>query len=95
MLLIVVLHPLNCRAEGYGGAVLAEGSSSVAFAGRSEGNTASRHGGGFASRSTASIALLSGATFVQDKAVGSGGCAYFGDGVISLRKWRPLIRPSF
>ena len=81
---------LQCRAEGFGGAVLAEGSSSVTFAGRAEGNTADGHGGGFAALTTATITLESGATFVQNTATGSGGCAYFGGGAVSLGTWRPV-----
>ena len=81
-----VLHPLPFRAENYGGAVLAEGSSTVTFAGRSEGNTANSHGGGFAARTTASINLLSGAIFANNSAVGSGGCAYFVGGAVSVGK---------
>ncbi len=88
------IHSPNVRAKNDGGALLADGISSVTFAGRSEGNTANRHGGGFASRNTASITLLSGAIFVHDSAVGSGGCAYLVGGAVSLRKLRSFFLSS-
>ncbi len=86
-----MLRPLSVRAGNFGGAVLAEGSSSVTFAGRAERNTVDGHGGGFAARDTASISLLSGSTFVQNSAAGSGGCAYFVGGAVSVGKWRSFL----
>ena len=75
---------LSVRAESYGGAVFADGNSSVSCAGRIEGNIAGLHGGGIAALSTASIALQSGVLFTQNSAVGSGGCAYFGGGSVTV-----------
>ncbi len=74
---------------------MAEGNSSVIFAGRAEENTAQGHGGGFATLTTASLTLGSGAIFSQNSAVGSGGCAYFGGGDVSVGKWRPFLHVSW
>ena len=71
---------------------MAEDDSSVTFAGLAEGNTVvDGHGGGFAARADASVSLLSGATFIQNSAGGSGGCAYFVGGAVSVGKWRPFF----
>jgi hypothetical protein len=75
---------LHDRAENYGGAILAAGSTSVSIAGVVEGNVAGWHGGGVAAVSAASIALESGATFRQNIAEGSGGCAFFGGGPVTV-----------
>ena len=78
---------MSFRAENHGGAVLATGSSTIACAGRIEGNTANGNGGGLAALSTASITLEAGATFKLNSAVGSGGCAFFGGGAVSFGEW--------
>ena len=81
--------PSGFRAAGHAGAILAADSSTVAFAGRSEGNWAAGNGGGLAALSTASVTLLPGAAFVGDGAAGSGGCAHFGGAAVSIGEREP------
>jgi hypothetical protein len=82
---------LHLRAASYGGAVLAEGTSSVTFTGHCEGNAADGNGGGFAALGTASITLGTGAKFLQNSAMESGGCAYFGGGPVSVGERLPFL----
>ena len=81
--------PLGLRAGGHGGAILAADSSTVAFAGRSDGNWAAGNGGGLAALATASVTLRPGAAFAGDGAAGSGGCAYFGGAAVLVGERNP------
>ena len=70
---------------------MAEDSSYVKFAGLCEDNIAGGHGGAVAVLAAASIVLESGAVFKKNRAMGSGGCAYFVGGTVVVGKWRLLL----